>query len=354
MRKKRNRVRNTGRLIISIIIFLIAVAACVVIGFNLYLNASSAPVNPSSTDYVNVTIPSGSSTTRIGEILGSYGLVKNPFMFRLTARLEGYDGRLKAGDYTLSQSMSTQEILDILSVGGLAATNRFTVPEGFTIARTAEKLENDGFVDRYRFLEVAEHGEFSFDFIRELPEGPNRLEGFLFPETYDVFVNATEEDVINRMLTQFDKVFTEEYYARAAELGFSFHQIITIASLIEAETRVASERPTVSSVIHNRLSVGMPLQLDATVQYALGEKKDRLLFSDIESVRDHPYNTYRIQGLPPGPICSPGAASIHAALFPEDTQYLFYVLKPDRSGAHNFSRTLAEHNRYAREYHNSL
>jgi len=356
MGRKRNKVGSKKRLVISIFVFLIAAAACVVIGFNAYLNASLAPANAADTSYVNVTIPSGSSTVRIGQILESYGLLRNPSMFRIITRLGDYDGTLRAGEYQLSPSMSTSEILEILSLGlGIQDTRRFTIPEGYTLARMADRLASQGIVDRDRFLELTEHGDFPFDFIDELPAGPHRLEGFLFPDTYEVFMTATEEEIIHRMLSQFDRVFTEEYRNRAAELGWSMHEIVTIASLIEAETRAPFERPMVASVIYNRLDIRMPLQLDATVQFALGERRERLLFRDIEAVRDHPYNTYHIPGLPPGPICAPGAASIHAALFPADTDYLFYVLKPGaHGGAHNFSRTLAEHNRFAREYHNWL
>ena len=352
MGRRRNRAGSKLRIVISCFVFLFVLAAGLVVGFNAYLNASVAPVNAASTDYVSVNIPSGASTVRIGEILESYDLIRNPLVFRFVSRRDGYDGRLRAGDYILSPSMSAHEILTALTVGGRADTKRFTVPEGLRIERIAERLADEGLVDEDRFLYLLEHGDFDFRFMSHLPEGPNRFEGFLFPETYDVFVNATEEDIISRMLAQFERVFTDEYYERVSELGFTLHEIITIASLIEAETRVAEERPVVASVIYNRLAIGMQLQLCSTVQYALGEVRPRLFFRDLEI--DHPYNTYRIPALPPGPICSPGERAIHAALFPDDTEYLFFVLKPDGSGGHNFSRTLAEHNRYAQQLHNTL
>jgi UPF0755 protein len=247
--------------------------------------------------------------------------------------------------------MSTPEILSALSQGGAARSQRFTVREGLTVREIAESLESDGLVDAERFLELTLTGDFDFDFMGELLGGPYRLEGFLFPETYDVFLTATEEDIINRMLTQWDTVFTDEYRARAAELGFTMLEIMTIASLVEAEAQVPFERPKVSSVIHNRLAIGMQLQFCSTVQFALGERRDRLLFRDLEI--DHPYNTYIIPGLPPGPINSPGASSIHAALFPEETDYLFFVVRPGGGGTHNFARTHAEHQAFAAEYHAS-
>lgn len=352
MVKRHNRVRSKGRLVVSLLIILSILAVCTVVGFKLYISAAAAPMDPASTSYVNVNIPSGSSTNRIGVILSDNELVKDPSKFKLIVRLEGYEGKLKAGEYSLSKSMTTQEILEILALGGAAATKRFTIPEGYSIAKTADKLEDEGFINRETFLDEVENGEFSYKFMTELPDGPNRLEGFLFPETYEVYADATEDDIINRMLSQFDAVFIDEYYARANELGLSLHKIITIASLIESESKISFERPIVASVIYNRLSIGMPLQLDATVQYALGETKERLLYKDLEI--DSPYNTYIIPALPPGPICSPGEEAIHAALYPDETDYIFYVLKPDKSGEHNFAKDINEFNRYKTQYINSL
>ena len=352
MAKRRNRVQSKARLAVSALVLLAVVAACGFGGFRLYISAADAPVDASSTGYVSVNVPSGSSVNKIGSILSDNGLIKDVSKFKLIVRLNGYGDKLKAGEYSLSRSMSTREMLEILSLGGAAATKRFTVPEGYSIAKAADKLENDGFIDRERFLDELENGEFQYKFMSELPQGPNRLEGFLFPETYEVFADATESDVINRMLAQFDEVFADEHYARAMELGRSLHEVITIASLIEAETKVSSERPAVASVIYNRLEIGMPLQLDATVQYALGETKERLLYKDLEV--DSPYNTYLIPALPPGPICSPGEDAIIAALYPDETDYIFYVLKPDKSGAHNFAKDINEFNRYKAQYINSL
>ena len=352
MVRRHNRVRSKSRLVFSVIVVIAVLAACAYGGFKMYISAASSPVDPTNTSYVNVIIPSGSSTNKIGLILSDNELIRDVSKFKVLVRLEGYDGKLKAGEYSLSQSMSTPEMLEIISMGGAAATKRFTIPEGYTIAKTAEKLEDDGFIDIDIFLDVTENGEFSYKFMEELPEGPNRLEGFLFPETYEVYADATEEDIINRMLTQFDMIFIDEYYARASELGYSLHEIITIASLIEGESKVSFERAIVASVIYNRLNIGMPLQLDATVQYALGETKERLYEKDTKI--DSPYNTYLIPALPPGPICSPGEEAIVAALYPDETDYIFYVLKPDKSGEHNFAKDINEFNKYKAQYINSL
>ena len=351
MSRRQKKSGNKGRGVLIFFLVVIVLVAGAAIGGYTYWNAAKAPVDATSTEYISVTIPSGASVARIGQILESHGLLSNPQLFRFIARHEGYEERLRAGDFLLSKSMSTPEILSALSQGGAAQTKRFTVREGLTVQEIAESLAAQGIVDKNRFLELVLYGTFDFDFIDELLEGPYRLEGFLFPETYDVFLDATEEDIINRMLTQWERVFTDEYRERAAELGLTMLEVMAIASLIEGEAQVAHERPKVSSVIHNRLAIGMQLQMCSTVQFALGERRDRLLFRDLEI--DHPYNTYIIPGLPPGPINSPGAASIHAALFPADTEYLFFVVRPGGGGTHNFARTHAEHQRFAAEYHAS-
>jgi len=347
MGTKRNRVRSRGRLVASVIIVVLILGVCAVAGFKIFIATVSAPVNAADASYVNVLVPSGATTEKIGSILHDNDLIRSVSQFKLLAKLWGYEAKLKSGEYTLSQSMTSREILDVISSGS-ANTRRFTIPEGYTIAKTADKLENDGFIDKEKFLDAVEHGDFQYKFMDSLPAGPNRLEGFLFPDTYDVFTTATEEDIINRMLAQFDQEFTDEYYVRMNELGYDLVQVITIASMIEAEAKAAKDRPLISSVIYNRLSIGMPLQIDATVQYALGETKERLYDKDTKV--DSPYNTYLIKGLPPGPICSPGAGAIYAALYPADTDYLFYVLKPDDSGEHNFANNITEFNKYKAQY----
>ena len=305
----------------------------------MYLSKAAKPFNDNSKDSIAVTIPSGSSTGKIADILASNKIIDSASNFKLLSKIGGNDGKFKAGTYSLSASMSYQEIVDSL-ISGNSDTTRFTIPEGLTLVETADKLAGKNLINKDEFMSAAETGNFDYKFMSLLPEGPNRLEGFLYPETYDVFTTASEEDIINRMLSQFDKLVTEDYYKRASELGYDMYDIVTIASLIEKETRVNAERATVASVIYNRLAIKMPLQIDATVQYALGNHKERLDYNDTEV--NSPYNTYQHNGLPPGPICSPSIDSIKAALYPASTNYYYYVLKPEMNGAHNFSNTYEE------------
>jgi UPF0755 protein len=230
--------------------------------------------------------------------------------------------------------MTLEEIMTQL-LSGKADTVRFTIPEGYDIRRVTEKLSAEGFIDAEIFQQEITSGVFDYDFLADVPAGPDRLEGFLFPDTYEIFIAANEHDIIDKMLYQFSKVFPEESAARAKELNMSVRELITLASIIEREAQVPADRPVISSVFYNRLNIGMPLQSCATVQYILGEQKPVLSIADTQI--DSPYNTYLIPGLPPGPIASPGADSIKAALYPADTRYIYFVAKGD--GSHAFSET---------------
>lgn len=344
--KRRNRKK--------ILSFIVILGVIILAGYMIlavYLNNGSKALDPGNKDYVSVVIPAGTGTAGIGNILQDNNLIDSVEIFRIQSRLKGFDGKFKAGEYRLSQNMSMTDMMRII-VSGNAATMRFTIPEGYDIKKTIGKLSSEKLINAEVFAQEIETGQFNFKFLKDAPSGPNRLEGYLFPETYEVFTFSNEHDIINRMLEQFDRVFTKEYYERAEELNMDINEVLTIASLIERETQVNDERAIVSSVIRNRLAAGMPLQIDATVQYALGEQKDRLSYEDLKI--NSPYNTYKINGLPPGPICSPGAESIHAALYPADTKYLYYVLKPELNGTHNFAVTYDEFIKYKNQYLKAL
>jgi len=199
-------------------------------------------------------------------------------------------------------------------------------------------------VSREEFLEAAAKGEFDYDFLTGVPHGEKRLEGFLFPDTYQFEADATAEEIINVMLKRFGEVYNEEYRRRAQELGLSTLEVVTMASIVEKEAKLDEERAVIAGVFYNRLKKNWKLESCATVQYLLGEPKAELSYKDLEI--DSPYNTYKYYGLPPGPIASPGKASLEAALYPEEVDYLFFRANPD--GSHTFSRTLAEHNQAGR------
>lgn len=334
MGKRRNKIKNKRRLLISIIIIIGAVIIAVSAAYSMYVGKESKPLDPGSKELISVTIPSGTGTDGISQILKENNLIRNAGVFKLQSKSKGYDGKYKAGQFSLSPGMSMEEIMKLL-VEGRGETVRFTIPEGYDIKRVTEKLAKEKLINAEVFAKEIETGQFNYKFLADAPAGPDRLEGFLFPETYDIFATANEHDVIDKMLYQFNKVFTDEYYARAEEFGMSVREVITLASIIEREARVPEDRPLIASVFYNRMKIKMPLQSCATVQYILGEQKPVLSIKDTQI--ESPYNTYLNPGLPPGPIASPGADSIKAALYPADTNYLYFLAKGD--GSHAFSET---------------
>jgi UPF0755 protein len=238
--------------------------------------------------------------------------------------------------------MSLRAVIHKITEGRVDAV-KVTIPEGFTVWQIADKLAENGLVDRARFLELVTHGGRSF--VAESPAGTERLEGYLFPSTYLIPVRASPREIVTQMLDTFRNQVIPELAANTDRLSVdgkpvSVHQVVTVASLVEREAKKPADRPLVSAVIWNRLARGMRLQVDATVLYAMGEHRPRLYYRDLGI--DSPYNTYTHVGLPPGPIANPGLASIRAALHPARVDYLYYVARPD--GSHIFSRTLEEHN----------
>lgn len=305
-----------------------------------------SPVDPADTTTVIYTVPSGATTTSIGKELAELSIIQNANAFKAKAKQMEVDGQMKAGDYMLSKSMSVEEIITKLVNGDVyIETFTFTIPEGFEVRQIVDKLESEGLINREKFLDALQNAPFDYAFL----EGVDRsylLEGYLFPDTYTLKTGATEIQIIDRMLERFDEIFTDEYYARAKELDMTVDQVVTLASIIEREARVEEEFPIVSSVFHNRIDIGMMLQSCATVQFVLKERKDVLSFDDIAI--DSPYNTYINVGLTPSPIASPGELAIHSALYPADTNYLYFVTKETNDGSHYFNETLEGHNRDAK------
>ncbi|MCS7300444.1 MAG: endolytic transglycosylase MltG [Fimbriimonadales bacterium] len=250
---------------------------------------------------------------------------------------------IAAGDYEFSPSQSLLEIADIL-IHERFTRNWVTIPEGWTIARIAERLHERGIADKREFLALCQQPQRFQDIGMPLPENIH-LEGYLFPSTYRLPPGTGAERAIRAMLNATRQQVYLPYKEVMTQRGLSLHELLTIASMIEKEVLHDDERPRVASVIYNRLKMNMPLQIDATVLYGMGYWKQRVLYKDLK--HPSPYNTYLNRGLPPGPIANPGLASIRAALYPEKTDYLFYVAQAD--GYHRFSRTYDEHLRAIRE-----
>lgn len=331
-------VKNIFLLILA---FILALA---VYGYSSY-QSMLKPVNTQNPQTKTITIPSGASTQKISEILAGSGMIRNQLAFRIFSRYEGLAAKMQAGDYSLNTGMSVPEIISRIS-GGEVDTLTFTIPEGYSLKQIAETLVSKGLVDRNRFTDLLARGNFNYDFLQGLPAGEKRLEGYLFPDTYRINKGASEEDIISMMLARFAREITPEFKQKAAALGMTPHQAVTMASIVEREAAKDVERPKVAAVFLNRMKKGWKLESCATIQYALGTNKTRLLYKDLQI--ESPYNTYKYKGLPPGPIAAPGRASLQAVVNPDKDEYMFFVVSED--GQHVFSRTLAEHNRSKAKY----
>lgn len=301
---------------------------------------------------IEVTIPKGSSANSVAKILEDNGIIKNSFIFGYYLVLKDEGDNFQAGTYELTPGMDKAEVIAKLNAGDVVAaeTMKFTIPEGYTIDQIADKLASDGLVDKDKFISLTnENRSWSgAENVLNIPSNAegiiNRLEGYLFPDTYEVVKGSSEENIILRMLKEQDRklaTLPEDWSDELERRGITIHEMLTIASLIEREVVVDSERATVAGVIYNRLKLPMRLQIDATIQYALGEQKELLSIEDTKL--DSPYNTYVIDGLPPGPIATPSLESIKAAIYPEEHNYYYYVTKKDGTQSHLFAETYNQH-----------
>jgi UPF0755 protein len=325
------------------------------IGIYLNLRTSDIQSSASSDSTAMVfTINPGESAATIAPRLQREGLVADSQLFLYVVRYRGVDAQLEAGEYELRPDMTMEEIIDTLQHGRLREVT-VTIPEGKRAEEVAALLEESGVVDSETFMAVVRNGSTAYDFLADRPaDAPASVEGYLFPETYRIPVDYDATQIVDLLLSTFGERFTAEMREAAADEGLTVHQVVTLASIVEREAVVAEERPIIASVYLNRLEQGMYLQSDPTVQYALGYQEDagqwwKIPMSLEEDVQvDSPYNTYMYPNLPPGPICSPGLASIQAVLDPAETPYLFFFSKFD--GSHAFAETYEEHLRNQEQY----
>jgi UPF0755 protein len=313
---------------------LLVIAAAIAVLFALYLY--SATIMPLSHDAsLPVDIPRGSALGMVADSLAENGIIRDRYVFMFLARISGNAGKLKSGLYQFPQRLSAAEALSILVAGSHQAIRRVTIREGLTIRRIAAILEKQLGLSADTIIKLSRDRTF----IDSLGLDVTYLEGYLLPDTRDFRYDATEAQVLERLVAEMLAVFTPEYRRRLDVINFSLHQLLTMASLVEGETRVAEERARVAGVYYNRLRRGMLLQADPTIQYIIPDAPRRLLYSDLAI--NSPYNTYMYRGLPPGPVNNPGREAIHAALHPEEHGYYYFVA--DGSGGHRFSRNYDEH-----------
>lgn len=329
----------------TLLVSLLLAAGLLLTGY-FYVISKLKPVDVQGKGVERVfTVKKGDSTNSIANRLFEERLIKDPLVFRLTARFTGLDGSLKTGEFIISSQMSSQDILKKLT-SNQVVTYKFTIPEGFNLKQITELLVSKGYVDEKEFKEQLAKGNFEYDFLEGIALGPQRLEGYLFPDTYEITSDMDENAIVDMMLSRFAEEIDSGYVAKAKEAGLTLHEAITLASIVEREAVKDEERPLVARVFLNRIERGMKLESCATIQYALGENKQRLLYSDLKI--ESPYNTYKYKGLPPGPIGVPGQASLQSVVNPGEGPYLFFVVSEE--GKHVFSKNLADHNKAKREY----
>jgi UPF0755 protein len=323
--------------------------AGVIIGAALYVSQALMPTAATG-ESLFVDIPPGTDSASIAKLLESRGLVRNADIFTYYLKIRKQGDKFQAGKYEMSPGMPLEDMIGKLNNGQIVKeeTLRLTIPEGYTVQQMAEKLSNAAGIDPVAFMEAADDpARYKAKAIESIPDNPAlkiRLEGYLFPETYEWRKDSTAQEMVGRMVVQLDKKLEQlppDWTDVLQTKQMTMHQMMTVASLIEREVILDEERALVAGVIYNRLHKSMNLQIDATVQYMFEKQKTRLYEKDLQI--ESPYNTYLHSGLPPGPIASPSLASIKAALYPSETNYLFYVTKKDGSKGHLFGETYEQH-----------
>lgn len=319
----------------------IAVVAAVLLGAGLFLAfGTSHTIERSDRDAgenIYMVVKPGTTASEISDRLMQLGVIDSRLRFWWLMKLQGDASKFKTGTYAFTPHMDEQAVLDKL-VAGETTVVKFTIPEGFGIKEIAKRLADEGLVDEQEFL--AEAKDFApYDYMKKRPNVRYAAEGYLFPDTYVIHSDVSAEGIMKMMAEDFDTRLTPALRQQAAAKGLSIHDLITLASLVEKEARYDEDRPIIAQVFFKRLQMGMPLQSDTTLQYLMAGPKEDVSIEDTKI--DSPYNTYQHEGLPPGPIASPGMKSILAVLNPANTDYLYFVA--DRQGHNHYSQTYDEH-----------
>jgi UPF0755 protein len=324
--------------------FILLIFTFLFIGGVIFLLYSLLPVSKNSTERM-FEIQKGESFFEIARHLEEEGFIRNKYLFSLLAIFQGKEKTLKAGKYILSSSMTPKEILEILSEGKVPIV-KITIPEGWNLKEIAQYLEEKNLCQKEEFLEIVGWQDkagidFSdkFDFLKDKPKNLS-LEGYLFPDTYFVRKTANCQEIVEIFLKNFSRKLTPKLREGIKRQKKTIFEIVTMASLLEKEVKTKEEKEIVSGILWKRLKYGMPLQVDATITYLTGKKTIKISYEETQI--DSPYNTYKYVGLPLGPICNPGMESILAALYPQTSEFWYYLSTPE--GKTLFSKTLAEHN----------
>ncbi|MGM0864376.1 MAG: endolytic transglycosylase MltG [Bacillota bacterium] len=340
-----------------VILCLVIIIGGTAIGGYLYVNSALKPVDPDNTKPVKVEIPIGSGVTSIGNILEEEGIVKNSTVFKYYVKFNNESG-FQAGSYDLTPSMTLNEIVNSLKTGKVMRKAEFkiTIPEGLQLDQIAELIADKSPYKKEEIVNKLNDKKWLEQLKQEYPalitdeilnkEIKRPLEGYLYPATYPFYEKKPSlEAILTKMIAQTNEVLAQ-YEGAMADMEYTAHELLTLSSLIEEEATEKADRGKISSVFYNRIEEGMPLQTDPTVLYALGKHKKRTVYKDLEV--DSPYNTYKVKGLPPGPIANAGVSSIEAALEPEETEYYYFLASAN--GSVYYSETLEEHNEKKAKY----
>ena len=348
MEKKRRRRKKRINPVLKfvLILFLLVVLAVGIFAGSIFweYTASGTEGGPE----VAFEIEQGQGVRSIAKNLKEQGLIKSEIAFILKVREMGMTGSLRYGTFILNEGAGLEKLITQLTSGGAQkASKSFTIPEGYSIEKMAVKLEEEGICSAADFLAAVEV-DYEYDFLASIPadaEVKYRLQGFLYPDTYSIFEDATAEDIVRMMLDQFESKFTAEMRTKAEDMGKSIFEVVIEASIVEREAQKAEERSMIAGVIENRLAINMPLQMCPTALYPVTDgmyDKSTVTYADTEI--DSPYNTYQNPGLPVGPICSPGISCLEAVLSPAEHEFLFYhVDETKNDGSHIFTETYQEH-----------
>ena len=346
--------------LVALAVIVLTIGICSTVWNKLY-GEFAAPVDEQDPSEYTFEITSGQSLNRVASNLENAGLIRSKTVFKYYCDFAGMGQKIQVGTYALRRDMTMSDIAERLTAGdGNPLVRNITLIPGESVEEFAARLVKDGVLESAdRFLELCRSGQDFRDYyyIADVLSGGTAasrkyvLEGYLAPDTYEVYTDATEETLIRKLLSQTEAVFPLEYQEQAESMGMTMDQILTLASMIEKEAKT-QDFPRVSAVFHNRLKAGMKLESDVTIHYITGVRRMALTDADLSAA--NAFNTYRYKGLPPGPICNPSAAAIRAALYPDSTmvaeKYLYFCAKEPESGQLYFSRTLEEHQRAVAAY----
>lgn len=361
MSKKLVEGKNSNRrLIVLLAALMVIFMGCFALSYKFAVDSGGNDdviINIDPDKGIPVEVPLGASTEKITGILKENGLIRSPFIFKILSNLNGFDGTYKSGTHILSEDLEYIDIMKVLSSNPVSVKVRFR--EGSTVNQVADELLSKKVIsDKDKFLQTANSENFTYKFLEGLPQREVKLEGYLFPDTYEFGLKVNDKEILKVLLDNFNDRFKPDYYEKAKNLGLAVDKLITVASIIEKEASNTKERAMIAQILYNRLnskdSSLRKLASCSTIQYIYFNRKTDISEEDKKRIAEgkildkdtaieDPYNTYKYEGLPPGPICSPSKAAIEAALNPdiEAKGYYFFVAKGD--GTHDFSKTYAEH-----------